>query len=149
MHSLGHHTLSLSTTGVEPIFASSWAKDPADILVRLMPSNVSPWKSEATSTHSTSPVISFWSTPEAYSVAGEIGFGWHMAWSGTQKAFLALWVNDEDFDFPDWNDPLIAIDQANVRKFAAIDPVVDLESLRGMKVKLVYDDEHGPGLCDS
>ena len=54
--------------------------------------------------------------------------------------FLALWVNDEDFDFPDWNDPLIAIDQANVRKFAAMDPVVDLESLRGMKVKLVYDD---------
>ena len=25
-------------------------------------------------------------------------------------------------------------------KSAAIDPVVDLESLRGMKVKLVYDD---------
>ena len=48
--------------------------------------------------------------------------------------FLALWVNDEDFDFPDWNDPLIAIDQANVRKFAAMDPVVDLESLRGMRV---------------
>ena len=51
--------------------------------------------------------------------------------------FLALWVNDEDFDFPDWNDPLIAIDQANVRKFAAIDPVVDLESLRGMKVYVI------------
>ena len=64
-----------------------------------------------------------------------------MAWSGTQKAFLALWVNDEDFDFPDWNDPLITIDQANVRKFAAMDPAVDLESLRGMQVKLVYDDE--------
>ena len=26
-------------------------------------------------------------------------------------------------------------------KFAAMDPVVDLESLRGMKVELVYDDE--------
>ena len=51
--------------------------------------------------------------------------------------FLALWVNDEDFHFPDWNDPLIAIDQANVRKFAAIDPVVDLESLRGMKVYVI------------
>lgn len=51
--------------------------------------------------------------------------------------FLALWVNDEDFDFPDWNDPLIAIDQANVRKFAAMDPVVDLESLRGMKVYVI------------
>ena len=48
--------------------------------------------------------------------------------------FLALWVNDEDFDFPDWEDPLIAIDQANVRKFAAMDPVVDLDSLRGMRV---------------
>ena len=48
--------------------------------------------------------------------------------------FLALWVNDEDFDFPDWNDPLIAIDQENVRKFAAMDPAVDLESLRGMRV---------------
>ena len=51
--------------------------------------------------------------------------------------FLALWVNDEDFDFPDWNDPLIAIDQTNVRKFAAMDPVVDLESLRGMKVYVI------------
>ena len=51
--------------------------------------------------------------------------------------FLALWVNDKDFDFPDWNDPLIAIDQANVRKFAAMDPVVDLESLRGMKVYVI------------
>ena len=55
--------------------------------------------------------------------------------------FLALWVNDEDFDNTDnWKDPITAIDQANVRKFAAMDPVVDLESLRGMKVKLVYDD---------
>ena len=51
--------------------------------------------------------------------------------------FLALWVNDEDFDFPDWDDPLIAIDQTNVRKFAAMDPVVDLESLRGMKVYVI------------
>ena len=51
-----------------------------------------------------------------------------------KRPFLALWVNDEDFDFPDWNDPLIAIDQTNVRKFAAMDPVVDLESLRGMNV---------------
>ena len=54
-----------------------------------------------------------------------------------KRPFLALWVNEEDFDFPDWNDPLIAIDQANVRKFAAIDPVVDLESLRGMKVYVI------------
>jgi len=55
--------------------------------------------------------------------------------------FLALWVNDEDFDNTDnWKDPITAIDQANVRKFAAMNPVVDLESLRGMKVKLFYDD---------
>ena len=48
----------------------------------------------------------------------------------------------EDFDNTDnWKDPITAIDQANVRKFAAMDPVVDLESLRGMKVKLVYNDE--------
>ena len=48
----------------------------------------------------------------------------------------------EDFDNTDnWKDPIVAIDQANVRKFAAMDPVVDLESLRGMKVKLVYNDE--------
>ena len=54
--------------------------------------------------------------------------------------FLALWVNDRDFDNPDWEDPIIGRTQKNVRKFAAMDPVVDLESLRGMKVKLVYDD---------
>lgn len=65
-----------------------------------------------------------------------------------KKPFLALWVNDEDFDnIENWNDPITALDQANVRKFAAMDPVVDLESLRGMKVKLVYDDQHIPGLC--
>ena len=58
-----------------------------------------------------------------------------------KKPFLALWVNDEDFDnIENWKDPITALDQANVRKFAAMDPVVDLESLRGMKVKLVYDD---------
>ena len=56
--------------------------------------------------------------------------------------FLALWVNDEDFDNTDsWREPIIGRTQKNVRKFAAMDPVVDLESLRGMKVKLVYDDE--------
>ena len=51
-----------------------------------------------------------------------------------KRPFLALWVNEEDFDNPDWADPIIAIDQENVRKFAAMDPVVDLESLRGMRV---------------
>jgi len=37
-------------------------------------------------------------------------------------------------------DPIIGRTQKNVRKFAAMDPVVDLESLRGMKVKVFYDD---------
>ena len=54
-----------------------------------------------------------------------------------KRPFLALWVNEEDFDNPDWADPIIAIDQENVRKFAAMDPVVDLESLRGMKVYVI------------
>ena len=58
-----------------------------------------------------------------------------------KRPFLALWVNDEDFDNPDWEDPIIGRTQKNVRKFAAMDLVVDLESLRGMKVKLIYDDE--------
>ena len=45
-----------------------------------------------------------------------------------KRPFVALWVNDEDFDNTDnWKDPIVAIDQANVRKFAAVDPVVDLE----------------------
>ena len=58
-----------------------------------------------------------------------------------KRPFLALWVNDEDFDNTDsWREPIIGRTQKNVRKFAAMDPVVDLESLRGMKVKLVYDD---------
>ena len=58
-----------------------------------------------------------------------------------KRPFLALWVNDEDFDNTDsWREPIIGRTQKNVRKFAAMDPVVDLESLRGMKVKLFYDD---------
>ena len=58
-----------------------------------------------------------------------------------KRPYLALWVNDEDFDNTDsWREPIIGLTQKNVRKFAAMDPVVDLESLRGMKVKLVYDD---------
>ena len=54
-----------------------------------------------------------------------------------KRPFLALWVNDEDFDNTDsWREPIIGRTQKNVRKFAAMEPVVDLESLRGMKVKL-------------
>jgi len=34
-----------------------------------------------------------------------------------KRPFLALWVNDEDFDNTDnWKDRITAIDQANVRK---------------------------------
>ncbi len=51
-----------------------------------------------------------------------------------EKPFLATWVNDEDFDNPDWEDPIIGLTQKNLRKFAAMDPAVDLESLRGMRV---------------
>ena len=58
-----------------------------------------------------------------------------------KRPFLALWVNDEDFDNPDLDDPIVDLGQSDLRKFAAMDPVVDLKSLRGMKVKLVYDDE--------
>ena len=51
-----------------------------------------------------------------------------------KKPFLALWVNSEDFDNPDWEDPIIGLTQKNLRKFAAMAPAIDLESLRGMKV---------------
>ena len=51
-----------------------------------------------------------------------------------KRPFLALWVNDRDFDNPDLDDPIIAPGQSDLRKFAAMDPAVDLESLRGMKV---------------
>ena len=57
-----------------------------------------------------------------------------------KRPFLALWVNDEDFDDPDLDDPIEILTNSDAHKFAAMDPVVDLESLRGMKVKLVYDD---------
>ena len=54
-----------------------------------------------------------------------------------KRPFLALWVNDRDFDNPDLDDPIIALGQSDLRKFAAMDPVVDLESLRGMKVYVI------------
>ena len=57
-----------------------------------------------------------------------------------KRPFLALWVNEESFDDPDLDDPIEILSNSDARKFAAMDPVVDLESLRGMKVKLVYDD---------
>jgi len=57
-----------------------------------------------------------------------------------KRPFLALWVNEESFDDPDVDDPIEILTNSDARKFAAMDPVVDLESLRGMKVKLVYDD---------
>ena len=54
-----------------------------------------------------------------------------------KRPFLAAWVNDEDFDNPDLNDPIVALGQSDLRKVAAMDPVVDLESLRGMKVYVI------------
>ena len=54
-----------------------------------------------------------------------------------KRLFLALWVNDEDFDNPDLDDPIVALGQSDLRKFAAMDPVVDLESLRGMKIYVI------------
>ena len=40
-----------------------------------------------------------------------------------KRPFLALWVNDEDFDNRDnWKDPIVAIDQANVRKVCGNEP---------------------------
>ena len=51
-----------------------------------------------------------------------------------------MWVNDEDFENTDNSkDPIIALDQANVRKFAAMVPVVDLEFLRGIRVNHIYE----------
>ena len=49
-------------------------------------------------------------------------------------------MNEEDFDNPDLDDPIEILTNSDAHKFAAMDPVVDLESLRGMKVKLFYDD---------
>ncbi|MDO4630888.1 MAG: hypothetical protein Q4A82_01145 [Corynebacterium sp.] len=49
-----------------------------------------------------------------------------------KKDFLAMWVNDTDFfDNPDLNNLHIKGQYDNVHKFSAMDPVVDLESLRG------------------
>ena len=57
-----------------------------------------------------------------------------------KRPFLELWVNDESFDEPDLDARIEILTNSDARKFAAMDPVVDLESLRGRKVKLVYDD---------
>jgi len=50
-------------------------------------------------------------------------------------------VNNGDFgNTNNSKDPIIALDQANVCKFAAMVPVVDLEFLRGMRVNHIYED---------
>ena len=54
-----------------------------------------------------------------------------------KRPFLALWVNEESFDDPDLDDPIEILTNSDARKFAAMDPVVDLESLRGMKVYVI------------
>lgn len=51
-----------------------------------------------------------------------------------------LWVNNGDFgNTNNSKDPIIALDQANVHKFAAMVPVVDLEFLRGIRVNHIYE----------
>ncbi|MCS4535593.1 hypothetical protein [Corynebacterium sp. HS2168-gen11] len=47
-----------------------------------------------------------------------------------KEPFLALWVNEPEFDDPDIEDTIDRIAYENLRAFAAMDPVVDLESLR-------------------
>ena len=51
-----------------------------------------------------------------------------------KRPFLAIWVNEESFDDPNVDDPIEILTNADAHKFAAMDPVVDLESLRGMRV---------------
>ena len=51
-----------------------------------------------------------------------------------------LWVNNGDFgNTNNSKDPIIALDQAKVHKFAAMVPVVDLEFLRGIRVNHIYE----------
>lgn len=50
-----------------------------------------------------------------------------------KEPFLALWVNEPEFDDPDLGDPIEKLDYNNVLAFAAMNPVVDLESLREPK----------------
>ena len=50
-----------------------------------------------------------------------------------KESLLELWVNDDSvFVNPDLQDPIVIVDYANLFAFAAMDPVVDLESLRGV-----------------
>ena len=48
-----------------------------------------------------------------------------------KEPFLSLWVNEPEFDNPDMDDYIEALNYNNLHKFAAMEPVVDLESLRG------------------
>ncbi|MCS4535590.1 hypothetical protein NXS99_04395 [Corynebacterium sp. HS2168-gen11] len=50
-----------------------------------------------------------------------------------KEPFLALWVNEPEFDDPDIKEPIEKMAYENLRVFAAMDPVVDLESLREPK----------------
>lgn len=52
---------------------------------------------------------------------------------GIKRRILALWVNSEEFDDPDLMEYRIQEDAHDaVLKLAKLDPVVDLESLRGL-----------------
>lgn len=49
-------------------------------------------------------------------------------------------MNNGDFgNTNNSKDPIIALDQANMRKFAAMVSEVDLEFLRGMHVNHIYE----------
>ncbi|MCS4535594.1 hypothetical protein [Corynebacterium sp. HS2168-gen11] len=50
-----------------------------------------------------------------------------------KEPFLALWVNEPEFDNPDLEEPVERITYNNLFVFAAMDPVVDLESFREPK----------------
>ncbi|MCS4535592.1 hypothetical protein NXS99_04405 [Corynebacterium sp. HS2168-gen11] len=50
-----------------------------------------------------------------------------------KEPFLAGWINDGIHDNPDIEDPIEKIAYDNLLAFAAMDPVVDLESLREPK----------------
>ena len=51
-----------------------------------------------------------------------------------KESFFALWVNEEDFDNSDLDDPVVELDDNNVVAFAATKPVVDLHALRERRV---------------
>ena len=54
-----------------------------------------------------------------------------------KRPFLAICLNEQSFDYTDVVEPIEILTNADAHKFAAMDPVVDLESLRGMRVYVI------------